>query len=80
MTKGQLEKAYLHARAEMSRVNDELIAAGRGHELASETRKQTDPLSERWRVCDDRLFTITSEASRRMRYHGSTHRVIRREP
>jgi hypothetical protein len=47
-----------------------MIAAGRGHELPSETRKKTDPLSLRYIASANLCVCLYGEARSRMEYHG----------
>lgn len=71
----RIEKARAHART----VNDALILAGRGHELARETRQAAkagnDDLAEEWCDASDTLANLLFERRRRMEYHGSTKPV-----
>lgn len=65
MTAGQINKELDRLDAESSRVNGELIAAGRGHVRASETWKMTDPLSLEWRAVAERQMSLRNEIAAR---------------
>lgn len=48
MTAGEINKALDRLDKIGSKLTDEFIAAGRGHELPSETFKKDDPLAKRY--------------------------------
>ena len=78
MTPGKLEQEEKKADDLVSTINDELIAAGRGHELASETRdlaKKGDELAKRWVEAADARSDLVQERQRRVKYHGNTKRI-----
>jgi hypothetical protein len=75
LSPSQLSRAMALVSAESSRICDEFIAAGRGHELPHETRHKTDPLSLRCIACWDQYSTLRSERDRRMTYSGSLRRT-----
>jgi hypothetical protein len=70
LSRAALERATLKADAEARAICAEMIAAGRGHELPSETRKKTDPLSLRYIASANLCVCLYGEARSRMEYHG----------
>ena len=50
---------------ESSKITDELIEAGRGHEYPSETRKKSDPLSVKFTQTANDQFLLRMEIERR---------------
>lgn len=65
LTDGQLRKASARNMADGAAVNDAFIAAGRGHEKPSDTRKMTDPLALLANALMDEARAIHFEAERR---------------
>lgn len=73
-----LERKLAAANARRTAANDALIDAGRGHELASETRaaaKLGDPLAIAWCAAQDAHLDLLFERKRRIEYHGTTRRT-----
>jgi hypothetical protein len=80
MSPAKLEAATAKAREVVAHHGDELIAQGRGHELASETHEKAkagDSLAQKWSSATDAHQALLGEASRRMRYQGNTKRTPR---
>ena len=71
LTRSRLNAAYEKARAESSKINDELIAAGRGKETGRDVRKQSDELSQRYTKNSDLVMSLADEKDRRMRWGGT---------
>lgn len=65
MTAGEINKELDKLSKVSSAINDEFLAAGRGHERPSETRYLEDPLSLRWRETSDRLQALHMEIESR---------------
>lgn len=80
MPPARLQVVEAKAQAVVSAVCDEMIAAGRGHERASETfllgRTIGDPLAVRYTEASDALRAVRAECERRERYHGSLKRIV----
>lgn len=70
--KPKLEAALAKARAEGTKLNEEMIAAGRGTEKPTETRGKTDDLSQRVNKSHELERSLQEEVKRRQRYHGKT--------
>ena len=66
MTAGEINREIEKLGALSSKINDELIAAGRGHERSSETHKMSDPIALRWRAASDRRRALAIEKELRM--------------
>jgi hypothetical protein len=62
-----------------SKLVDEMIEAGRGRELPTETRLKTDSLSKRFNSERDTWRELQAEKERRMAYHGSMRPIKRKE-
>jgi hypothetical protein len=62
---GRINRALDTAERERARLCDEFIAAGRGHELPSETRAKSDPLALRYCDAEDRFLELRREVARR---------------
>lgn len=74
MTAGQINRELDALDARESALLDALIAAGRGHELPSETRKLSDPLALRYAALSDRRWDLRCEVE--VRYGpGAPHRL-----
>lgn len=65
MTAGAINRELDRLDAKSSAIIDALIAAGRGHEPASETMRKDDHLSLRYRANADRRFELRAEIARR---------------
>ncbi len=65
MTPGQINRELDSLEKKRSKVNDALIAAGRGYETNMETSRKSDPLALRWRAIQDRVLDLRNEISRR---------------
>lgn len=78
MTASEITKAYDKAYAASSANCKALIKAERGNEKGSETRQKDDPLSLEYIRINDWLAEINQEMAARKRYHGGTHRIIRK--
>ncbi len=65
MTAGQINKALDKIDDEISRINEEMIDAGRGDERASKTWKKSDPLAMKWRAASEKRTALRNEAERR---------------
>lgn len=65
MTAGEINKALDRASAERTKLDDALIAAGRGHERVLETYEKDDPLSIKFRANVDRHRALRREIERR---------------
>lgn len=65
MTAAEINRELDALDKKRQRLNDEFIAAGRGHETASETAKKTDPLAERWKALVSRTADLRNEISLR---------------
>ncbi len=65
MSAAAINKELDELQTKDSAVLDELIAAGRGHELASETMQKTDPLSLKLRKLRERHSALMFEVRRR---------------
>jgi hypothetical protein len=63
-------------------VNRQLIAAGYGHERASETQARAqatgDPLACKSVRLQDEFYAVVEESNARKRYHGSLRPIRRR--
>jgi hypothetical protein len=66
MTAGEINRELERLSKERSKVTDEMIAAGHGHELNSETRKLSDPLAARSNAIGDREYDLRMEKEARM--------------
>lgn len=75
-TKAQLERADAASDAIIKELTDQMIAAGRGHELFSETRLKSDALSVAYMAAANHAADISIEMRRRREYHGSLNRII----
>ena len=65
MTATEINRALDRIDREASALNDEFIAAGRGHERPSETWKMSDPLAERMKRIEGDRSTLRNEVLRR---------------
>jgi hypothetical protein len=65
MTASQINKEMDKLSALDSKLTDEFIAAGRGHERAFDIMKQTDTLSMRYRAIVERKWDLLNELERR---------------
>ncbi len=79
-TEAKLRAAHDKASAESSQVTHEMIVAGRGHELSSETLRKSrlpdaDELTLRFAHCAAVCGAIHAEKERRMTWHGSLKRI-----
>lgn len=75
LSETQLRKAISKAEMTAFAICDEMIAAGRGHERASETLKLSDPLALRYRENARILRELRGEAEARQEWHGSLKRI-----
>lgn len=75
LTRAELERVEARSDRTCRRYCDEMIAAGRGHELPSETAKKTDPLSRLYHAALELGADIAAEKRLRMEWHGSLHRT-----
>lgn len=66
MTAGQINKALDRLDKARSKLTDEFIAAGRGHEKPSETDRKTDPLAMKHRKLWDQYSALRREVEIRM--------------
>jgi hypothetical protein len=64
MTGTQINKELDKLSILDSKLTDEFIAAGRGHERAFDIMKQSDPLSLRFRALVDQRLTLKAEIHR----------------
>lgn len=78
MTRKQLQAAAAKAHKRHLAACDALIAAGRGNERYTDTRAKDDELSRAHTVTADACAVLETERRRRMEWHGSEHRIIRR--
>lgn len=74
MSASQINNELDKLDAESSKLNDKMIATGRGSEKPSEWWNKTDPLSSRMRAVEDRSHALRQEVASR---YGSN---IRRLP
>ena len=65
MTPSEINRALDRLDLEASKINDALIAAGRGDERPSETRRMDDPLSKRYNANSDARHALYVEIERR---------------
>lgn len=65
MTAGQINKALDKLDKDSSKLTDEFIAAGRGHETYAETRTKSDPLAVRQIENLNQRNTLRREIERR---------------
>lgn len=65
MTAGEINKTLDRLDTVRSKLNDEFIATGRGHETPAETMKMDDPLARRWKVHSNEASALRFEISRR---------------
>ena len=65
MTASQINKALDRIDKIRSKITDEFIATGRGHELPSETRHKTDPLALRSLEVQEAQWQFQREIERR---------------
>lgn len=76
MTAGQINKALDALDRASSKITDEFIAVGRGHERPSETWKLDDPLARKWKQVTARQAALRNEIA--LRYGpGAPHRLPR---
>lgn len=75
LTKSQLLKKKEVVSEKQSKIADEMIAAGRGYELPTETRQKTDELSLQFIDAADKFLAVQNEIERRIKYHGSLDRI-----
>jgi predicted kinase len=80
MTAAQINKELDKLGKESSKLADEMISAGRGHETASETRKASDPLARRWQANMDRHHVLRAEIDARYGPPGQSGIQISRLP
>lgn len=77
LTRAELARVEERADRVCRRYTDEMIAAGRGHELPSQTARKDDPLSKLYTAAMEHSADIGAEKRRRMVYHGSLHRIVK---
>lgn len=65
MTPSEINKALDRADRVSSKMTDEFIAVGRGHERPSETWKLNDPLAQRWKALSNIRSELHREVERR---------------
>lgn len=65
MTNAEIKREKEKLDREMSKITDEMIAAGRGHERTDETFRKDDPLALRFRAASQRHGRLTNEAQLR---------------
>lgn len=75
LTARELERAKKHADTAVSRLVEEMIQAGRGHETMLETFQKKDPLSLRYKTAHLQYQDIVAEERRRKEYHGSLNKI-----
>ncbi len=66
MTAGEINRELDSLDKKRSKLNDEFIAAGRGHETVNETWKKDDPLALRYKEISNRHGDLRNEISARM--------------
>lgn len=71
MTNGEINREVARLTKISSAITQEMIAAGRGHELPSETSTKTDDLSMRARAVSWRMDALQREGS--LRYGPGYH-------
>lgn len=71
LTAAQLRARTLTLSDRLLQINDEFIAAGRGHERPSDIRGKTDLLSFAWIECADALREARDEQVRRLAWGGT---------
>lgn len=77
LSAAQLTRAIAKHDVISSEICSEFIAAGRGRELPSETRKLSDPLALKWRANTETLSNLHAEREARMTWHGSIKPIRR---
>lgn len=77
MTRAQLHAAMKRADKLHSKACDAMIAAGRGHELPSETLRKDDALSLQYRAAAEATHAAYGERTRRLAWQGTEHRIIK---
>lgn len=77
LTARELEHAKDQADALCSKLVNEMIQAGRGHETIRDTVKKTDDLSVRCKLAHNHYQTILGESRYRKEYHGSLNKIKR---
>lgn len=65
LTAGQINKALDKLAQASSKLTDDFIAAGRGHELPSETRTKSDPLARKYSDIQDARSRLEIEIALR---------------
>lgn len=78
LSASQLAREIARAEALSSALCSEMIAAGRGYELPTQTRKLSDPLAVRCNAASLAASALYLEREMRMQWHGST-KPIKRE-
>lgn len=79
LSPAQLSAAEKKADLAHSKLIDEMIEKGRGHERPTETRGKSDDLSKRFMASLNHSSDIAFEKRRRMEYHGSL-RAVKKNP
>lgn len=77
LTRAELLARIAKADALDDALCQEMIDAGRGHDLPSDIRKCTDDLSVRWTAARATSYALYSERAARLAYQGSAHRIVR---
>ncbi len=75
LTRAELVRVEERSDRVVRRYVDEMIAAGRGHELPSQTARKDDPLSKLYTAAMEHGAGMAAEKRRRMAWHGSLHRI-----
>lgn len=65
MTAGQINKALDRTDKISSKITDEFISAGRGHERHSDIVVKSDPLAERYKCASEERSALRREIERR---------------
>lgn len=79
MTGGQLEAELDKLGKESSKIADEFISSGRGHEKYQETMQKYDPLAQKFKIVHERQNALYFEIQKRRTYSG-TLRKIKKNP
>lgn len=77
LTRAELHRAMEKAHAAWSALIDEMIAAGRGHEMPTVTRTKSDDLSKRFIAALDHDSSLRAELRHRMEFHGKATPIRR---
>lgn len=78
LTSAELQREINKHQKLDSVLTDKLIEVGRGHETRQDARKKTDSLSLECIRLGDILFGLYSEKDRRMKWHGSLKRIVKK--